>query len=206
MLRIFFSLLFLTLFVACLEKDRAAEAEIPITTSNLNFQRELPINYGADVDDITHVAADLGLDNLDNGYKSGQVRLWFVHSMGRVRQVLILKKLESGWCSEVIKFNTLSESGKDQLRANVVEKKVDVYPKSGWKALLSDERIQKAFGFLQTSNLDTHTGCGGTDGMTYTFEIATQKVYRLLYYCELEGSLQRFVDRLASEFEISYLK
>jgi len=140
----------------------------------------------------TRFQKHVGIQPLDKGFDSIQIRLWYGGSFTGERLV-VLSNSNKGWKAEVSKFSTdynPNFKGDETERAiadflegyfitRTTENKV---PKSGW-----DNLISKLFK-LNILTLPDESKVAGinpgavTDGWGVTVEIATKKVYRYYGY------------------------
>lgn len=143
--------------------------------------------------EIRENASQLRLDYIENGFDRLQIRVWLGHSMAVERHLIILKFYDSKWKGYHISF-TQGDSD------NVVKRKIrNVVPQSGWTNFIRAINEMKVVQLLQQANVNDHSGCGGADGMSYYYEIATTKNYRFLYNCYPDHRFTRLCNMVADE-------
>jgi hypothetical protein len=134
----------------------------------------------------------LGLQSLEKGFDSIQIRLWY-EDFSTGRRLIILSNSNKGWKAEVSTINTddnpnfkgdeINRANPDFLEEYIVTRTIESkMPKSGW-----DKFIKKLFNLniltLPDEGKVTAIDQGsGTDGWSITVEIATKKVYRYYNY------------------------
>lgn len=154
-----------------IEKQDSVSKEIP-----LNAQGKPIYSY-----QISKKKAQmLGLDSLEVGYDSIQIRIWFVYGMMEDQHVLSIKNSSQHWSAELITFSF--EKGYDDKKEIVKRKNVQsILPKSGWS-----EFLKQLFNLKITTlpNMDNIPGIqwGGGDLTSFNFEIATENNYRFYSY------------------------
>src|SRR5688500_18466347 len=128
--------------------------EIPVEKTG-RFAGELDFSYRH----LKETAVLLGLDSLEYGYDSLQIRIWLAHSLARVRHVVILSSAGEDWKAQVISY---SDTAKGSVKNSM--KSIMVSPKSGWPRLvrsISDANIVNLPHGEERSICDQ---CGGFDG------------------------------------------
>ncbi|HRP37872.1 MAG TPA: hypothetical protein PLS50_08765 [Candidatus Dojkabacteria bacterium] len=153
-------------------------------------------------------AFQLGLDSLELGYDSLQVRIWLGHSMALKRDVVILKYSKEQWQAIHIKFEL---GDKDELKHKIVRK---VVPSSGWNRFLNRVLELKMLELPDEKEIEGYDGCGA-DGNPFYFEWASTKKYRFYSYCNPDGNVEKFwqarnvlsiADFLEKEFGFDYTR
>lgn len=136
-------------------------------------------------------AKALSLDDLVTGYDSLQVRIWLGHSLANKKHVLVIKSRKGNWYAELIEYKP--EIGEITKQVNESKKVFrNISPKSGWKEFKSTFNNLKIASLPHSGNLTGYSGCGGTDGIDYCFEISTQENYRFFYYCNPRVNVEEF--------------
>ncbi|AEV98040.1 hypothetical protein A4D02_14620 [Niastella koreensis] len=170
------------------------------------FVREVPDEYSYKY--INEDANSLQLDSLEAGYDSLQIRIWLGHSLARVRHVVILKYKDQDWTGQLVSFS--DETGKH----HPVKKLRKVSPRSGWRVLI-DSLFKLGIVTLPHDTAITGYSCeGGTDGISYDFEIATSTGYRFYRYdnpakCDnfwQPGNVLQIASLLENEFDFKYTR
>jgi hypothetical protein len=131
----------------------------------------------------------LGLENLESGVDSIEIRLWFDYSFIDTCQLISIKYENLKWQA---KLTTFSFSRQQGVHSVVLKQKVDksVTPKNGWDhfieeinryRILTNRSQNELVGFL------THT-----DGDGLCIEFATRSKYRIYSYQLLGDNINRF--------------
>lgn len=157
---------------------------------------------------INEDAFALQLDSLEAGYDSLQIRIWLGHSLARVRYVVILKYKDQEWKGQMVSFNNFY--GKNDPGKKVRK----VSPRSGWGTLI-DSLYKLGIVTLPNETAVAGYNCnGGTDGVSYDFEIATSKRYRYYRYDNPEycksfwqaRNVLQIASLLEKEFDFKYIR
>jgi hypothetical protein len=158
------------------------------------------------------LAADAGLtglDSLEHGYDSLQIRVWLGHSLALTNHLVIISSTNTKWQAQLVTITTTNERPRKISRQfNVVK------PKSGWEDF---ERSLHAFNIVNLPHSDydsTCNECDGADGIGYFFEISTTSQYRCYEYCNPEiargcpeaMTVLQFAAFLEKEFNFTYTK
>ncbi|HRH51369.1 MAG TPA: hypothetical protein PLP23_21630 [Panacibacter sp.] len=214
-----FSLAFL-FFASCNGQDNNVDAQI--TGKSKAFKKEIPIyKDGRSKGDTEYLfkavrqeALELGLDFIENGFDSLQVRIWLGHSMAVKRNVVVLKQVNGQWFGQIITYS-YEHNNKDG-KQFISDKEIkEVSPKSGWtnfiKALMDLQMLTLPNG----QNINGYNSCGGEDGIDYFFETASPEQYRFYYYCNPNENVNQFwqvknvvefSNLLEKEFDFTYTK
>ena len=206
-----FAILFpvLIIFNQCSEKiePRYVNKEIPS-----NFLREIPVettggrrgqeDYFYKI--VNKNSYNFGLDSLEGGFDSLQVRVWLGHSMSSEKNVIIFKFSKRKWVAQLVTF--FQNPDGDSLKSIV-----KVYPKSGWESLTDSLFKLK---ILTLPNGADVIGSGGADGIGYDFEVSTTTMYRFYRYANPDNSpnvwqaenVIKIANLLESEFGFNYKK
>jgi hypothetical protein len=181
------------------------ELEIPVEKKNAEYD----YNYKY----VTEQAAEMGLDSLELGYDSLQVRIWLAHSMAVTCHVVILKLRENKWKAQLVTYEDNDDMNPKDPAGNW-EKIRPVTPRSGWKDFLKYLRESNIINLPHSAEMAECDLHGHTDGIDYIIEIATNKKYRFYYYCNPEDehgcslgkSIYQFANLLEKEFNFTYTK
>lgn len=218
----------ITIFLACILSLSCTDHERHEGIATLQadnsgtFKKEIPlIKEGSkkgdtvyQLKDIRQAVADLGMDNLEKGFKGIQIRVWLGHSLAIQKTVVILKQVNTHWNAEVVTYtDSLTERQESIYR--LLARNVSMTPVSGWDSLISRIADWKIMSLPNGDDLPGYTGCGGADGITYLVEAATASSYRLYYYCNSplknspfwqERNLMEFVQFLENEFGFTFVR
>lgn len=119
-----------------------------------------------------------GLDVLENGFDSLQIRIWYSYAFKDSSQILIIRSSQQQWSAQLI-TNAWSEHSKEG--RTVLKKDIrQLRPQNGWQQL-----IYKLWG-LKFPTLPDYSSIAGypetMDGDQVIVEIATRKNYRMFSY------------------------
>jgi len=156
---------------------------------------------------INKNALTLQLDSLEAGYDFLQIRIWLGHSMAIVNHVVILKCKNQKWDGQLVSYNIEDEN-------NYVSKKVrKISPTSGWDALIDSLYKLGIVTLPHETDIAGYSGAGA-DGISYDFEIATAKSYRVYSYSNPKDNsnfrqavnVLQIANLLEKEFDFEYIK
>lgn len=126
----------------------------------------------------------LGLESLEKGYDSLQIRVWFDYSMAKTKHLVVLKRNHGQWDGRLYTMQTAWYGDTDSM--TIVRHTVrKVVPEMGWNNFTSK---------LFDQNITTlpEGEDGGMDGVTYNIEIATKKSYRHYKYWSPETTEKKY--------------
>jgi len=146
----------------------------------------------------------LGIENLEEGFDSIQLRIWMPESIKNKREVVIISNTKKkGWEAKIGRFYSIGNLDSNNMKIIDMEWKI-VKPKSGWKFFL--DSIFK----LHITSLPDITHIKGyevgADGDVFTFEIGIQNKYRFYQYWEPFLYQKKFWQALESVEIIQLLK
>jgi hypothetical protein len=121
----------------------------------------------------------IGLDPLENGFDSMQIRIWYGVALKDKLQLLIMKKSDSKWSA---KFYSL-ELNYDKNRNTLVSVSSNVESKepiSGWSNLADSLYNLNILTLPDSQSINGYGNCNDGDGVT--IETATIKSYRIYNY------------------------
>lgn len=179
-------ILFLIVFLSCKGREKHNYEILSIC----NVEKVIPINKTGSQNSwykyTKQKSEQLKLDNLECGYDSIQIRIWFNYSLAIENHLVVIKKSRLGWKGELIKMKVDSENNQDFdkiLEFNVsainLNEKWDVF----FKKLLS-------LNITEIKNSEDN----GADGVTYCVEIATKDRYRFYRVWSPEYTMKTSVD------------
>lgn len=138
----------------------------------------------------------IGLESLENGFDSIQIRIWHGYAFNDTSQLIVFKKNQGNWFGEfftlIYKYN---EKGDSILSINksVVKRE----PKSGWEVLMKKMLSLDILTLPDYKEIPNYLQVA--DGDAVIFEIATQKVYRIYSY--QAPNLNKFEHQQAMKIE-----
>lgn len=119
---------------------------------------------------IKQKTRQLGLDSLERGYDSMQVRIWMDYSLAKSQHLFVFKQKGKEWAGELITYSTNTETPDYE---KVLSKEISrISPKDGWNTFI---RELNALGINNLNNSGKEIG--GADGVSYCIEVATNQVY-----------------------------
>jgi hypothetical protein len=159
-------------------------------------------------------ASELGLDFIENGFDSIQVRIWLGHSMAVKRNVIVLKQVNGQWFGQLVTYSYGHDdkNGKEFISNKEIK---EANPKSGWTNLIKTLMDLQIPTLPNGQDINGYNSCGGEDGIDYFFEIASPKEYRFYYYCNPDENINQFwqvknvvefSNLLEKEFSFTYTK
>lgn len=200
------------LFISCNQKISNNDIHQKINFGDsireyINLNREIGVPY------IQRIILAAGLDSLDNGYEDMQLRIWLGHSLAKKHDIIILKYKNNKWHGERLSFTKVGNSMfNTKIKILLYEK---IFPKSGWSTFFNIVENSQIFTALKD---DTPLNCcnsGGTDGIVYTFELATKNKFHLHSYSNPTSDgpnnihskeVLAFANLLEKEFDFEYIK
>lgn len=120
----------------------------------------------------------VGLDSLEKGYDSLQIRIWGGHSQALQFFLVKISRTKKEWHGELITLNYMIDPESPTFRYRDKLSRT-VTPRSGWEA------FEKKLFDLQITSLPDMSQLGyegGEDGTSYMVELATSKYYRFYSY------------------------
>lgn len=155
------------------EKNRLSDSikkDIPIDKDGR------PMSYYRNKSDIEK---KVGLLNLENGFDSLQIRLWYGYAFKDSSQLIIFRKNKDQWSGEF--YNLLYKMTERGDSIKSIEKTVSKHdPKSGWNYLVSRLLALKIDSLPDKSRISDYPSI--TDGDGVVVEIATVDQYRIYFY------------------------
>jgi len=133
----------------------------------------------------------LGLDSLQIGFDSMQIRIWFEPGMFYKKQMIILKNSHGSWEGQLISW-TLDYGNENSPKHTIIDKKIEnIYPKSGWDKYITELIRLNIITLPDDSNIKG-VESGGGDLRITSIEIATKTMYRFYTYTEPDGYNKQF--------------
>ena len=190
---------------SCNEKNPERITQLPFIDTSTTFKKEIPVyldgpskgDTSYSFEQIRKDASQLGLDFIENGFDNLQLRIWLGHSMAINRHVVVLRLRNRKWSAQIV-YITTREIDRKTAR--------NVTPRSGGEDFIGHLNSLNIFITLNEQNIYQEDGCGGTDGMSYYFELATPTKYRFLHHCYPKGNLLSFASYLEKQFGFEYTK
>lgn len=130
---------------------------------------------------IMQMANKLNIEKLDNGFDSIQIRIWCSYSFKDTSQMLVLKKVNNNWVSNIYTIFFKSDTSQFETIDTLISKQSNLIPKSGWK-IFTDNLFD-----LKIKDLPDMDSLPGNEfdiieGNVFSVEVATKNKYRLYTY------------------------
>lgn len=146
------------------------------------FRREIPARRNGEPDLFYQLAQQkarqLGIDSLQNGYDSLQIRIWYDPALRTARKLLVLKKADATWSATLYTMTVDWDGVAETVKSKTVE---TLSPKQGWESFLGQ---LFSLQILTLPHMHDIPGLrdGFTDGYSYNVEVATKDHYRFYGY------------------------
>jgi hypothetical protein len=156
--------------------------------TDTTFKKEIPTtaySYKSD----KYKEKQLGLENIESGFETLQIRLWVDYALYKGKELYIIKNKNGKWSAEVYKMMTERSIESED---SIVSKKIkNVTPKSGWDSLLTNLVNLK---IVTLPNMDNIPGLVDMidDGVDFNIEIASKYQYRFYGYHSPEYFQDKF--------------
>jgi hypothetical protein len=145
----------------------------------------------------------LGLDSLQIGFDSLQIRIWFEPGLYYKKQMIILKNSNNIWVGQLISWS-LNYGKEDSPSYNIVNKNIEnVSPRSGWDKYIAKLVSLNILTLPDDSEIKGIESGGGDLRMT-AIEIAAKNLYRFYTYTEPDGYTKKFKELEDMENIIHY--
>ena len=154
------------------------------TSTENTFIKDIPVRDDSLPDlfyELTRQKIDqLKLDDLEKGFDSLQIRIWYNYSLLDYRELVIIKRKDGKWTGNHYIMKVKWNPSDLTVKTNGVENR-EITPKSGWESFIPD-LIDK--NIITLPNMEDIEGLedNWTDGVTYNIEIGTKKFYRFYGY------------------------
>lgn len=145
----------------------------------------------------------LGLDSLQIGFDSMQIRIWFEPGMSYKKQMIILKNTNGSWIGQLLSW-IIDNGTENSPNHTILNKQIEnVSPKSGWDKYIAELIKLNIITLPDDSNIKGVEGGGGDLRMT-SIEVATRNMYRFYTYMEPDGYNKKFKELQDMESIIHY--
>lgn len=128
-----------------------------------------------------NVERQLGLNTLENGFDSIQIRIWYGYAFIDTSQLVILKNNNQEWVAELITFKYHTDNSIDSVKA-IDKTSVKSQPKSGWSNFINKLFSLKITELPDFSKVKNYHDI--MDGDDVIVEISTVNSYRIFSYKE----------------------
>lgn len=161
------------------------------TGSTSSFKREIPTYIGGNVDIFYQLAKyrqkQLGLDSLENGFHDLQIRVWYDFATAKEQKLIVITNKDTNWTAAIYNWQV----GRDGKTETILSKKLRaVVPISGWPTF-SKKLLHLQIVTLPTQD-DVEGYSAGSEGRTYSVELATKDQYRFYSYWEPQVYQDKF--------------
>jgi hypothetical protein len=156
--------------------------------TDTTFKKEIPTT-GYSYKSDKYKEKQLGLENLESGFETLQIRLWVDYALYKGKELYIIKNRNGKWTAEVYKMMTgRSVEGEDSIISKEIK---NVTPKSGWDSLLTNLLNLK---IATLPNMNNILGLVDMidDGVDFNIEIASKYQYRFYGYHSPEYFQDKF--------------
>ena len=180
-----FPLLFsVTFHISCNQSGKSNNKTILLNDTTKTFTKEIPKYKDGGVDLFytmkKDMASQLKLHDLEAGFDSLQIRIWYDYALSSSKELLIIERTNSMWSAARYEMKITDTTAK--VFDSIISTKIKlITPKSGWENFtnkLFDLKI------MTLPNMENIPGLedNWTDGVTYSIEISTKKQYRFYNY------------------------
>ena len=138
----------------------------------------------------------LGLNTLENGFDSIQIRIWYGYAFIDTSQLVILKNNKKEWVAELVTFKYHTDNRIDSVNA-IDKTSVKSQPKSGWSNFINklfSLKITELPDFSKVKNYQDMM-----DGDDVIVEISTVNSYRIFSYKEPRHFKERIPEAKSME-------
>jgi len=213
-------------FTACHQVEPVPAGPWDDTVSDSTVIMEIPVRkdgYRIGKRDLLYEfryydAKGLGLDSLESGYNSFQLRAWLGHSMAIIKNVVVIYNTKRRWHATIITYRNPTQDEYKAAKINGPYRKIlerrEAIPSSGWAGFIKKMLELQVINLPNADDLTGYNGCGA-DGISYDFEVATRSKYRFFYYCNPDINTAKywqaknvlaFAALLEKEFAFTYDK
>jgi len=122
----------------------------------------------------------LSLEDLQTGFDSLQIRIWYDYSLFSFRELLVISRTSSTWTASIYTL-TVDWDASNLTETVKTKKHRTANPKNGWDNFIKN---LIALQIMTLPNMHDIPGLhdGWTDGITYNVEVATKNIYRFYGY------------------------
>ncbi len=152
----------------------------------------------------------IGLDPMESGFDSLQIRIWYGVALMDKLQLLVLKKSNSKWSAQFYSLRLQYDKHRDSL-VSVTKNMETKEPVSGWERFVDDLFKLDILILPDSRNIKGYEYCNDGDGAT--FEISTIKNSRMYSYpcfddqvgIEQAKNVEKIMKLLENEFNFRRL-
>ena len=198
-MKLFLKILWATIFISCTQTDSSSidqnHKNAHLSKQTIDSIVDIPKSTNGGFSTMYKAIKNdeklLGLDSLQIGFDSLQIRIWFESGRATNKQMLILKNAGGNWNGELVSW-TMDIGSENLPKYSLINKKVEnVSPKSGWEKFITRLIKLNIITLPDDSNIEGVEGGGGDLRMTL-IEIAMKKMYRFYSYTEPDGYSKQF--------------
>ena len=156
--------------------------------TDTTFEKETPTS-GYSYKSDKYKEKQLGLENIESGFETLQIRLWVDYALYKGKELYNIKNKNGKWSAEFYKMMTeRNEEGEDSIVSKEIK---NVTPTSGWDSLLTNLVNLK---IVTLPNMDNIPGLVDMidDGVDFNIEIASKYQYRFYGYHSPEYFQDKF--------------
>ncbi len=175
-------MLLLILFESCRESPIVDRELMKFNKRETSFQQEVRRSPKGKFNPFYMSAKEkekeLGLDSLENGFESLQIRVWYDNVYSNKQKLITITYESQKWEAKL--YTAKPKSSQEYVLSNDPK---SLTPKMGWDKF-SNRLLNLNILTLPDGVELENCGAGGGDGSGYNIEIATQKHYRFYTYLE----------------------
>ena len=180
---------FILVFLGCKDNHNSQDSLYQFKhPTDTTFKKEIPTT-GYSYKSDKYKEKQLGLENLESGFETLQIRLWVDYALYKGKELYTIKNKNGKWSAEFYKMMTeRTEKGEDSIVSKEIK---NVTPKSGWDSLLTNLLNLK---IATLPNMDNIPGLVDMidDEVDFNIEIASKYQYRFYGYHSPEYFQDKF--------------
>lgn len=205
------TIIFISLTLLSCADDSGTYVNVP-DTSAYAVTKAIPRQENGEVVSDYRIAKEYqkvaGLDSLEKGYDSIQIRIWGGHSQSLESHILIVS-YNKKWQAKLITIAYAIDSKSRSHKFNNKRSRI-VRPASGWEAFVKKLFDLRVYTLPDMSQLGLSSG---EDGVSYTVEVGTKNSYRFYSYWSPEmyqdeypsaRSMYNIIQLVETEFGFRY--
>jgi hypothetical protein len=177
-------LFYCIILLSCNSKEDSSTINSPQEQKTMKFIKEIPV-YKDGQEDLFYKLKKqkkkhLKLDNIEDGYDSLQIRIWYDYALLENQDLVVIKCSNGKW--EGIYDEMIVKWDATYVTDSVISDKIKPYtPKIGWDNFIRELMKLK---IITLPNIDYIPGLidDWDDGVTYIIEVASKTQYRFYSY------------------------
>jgi hypothetical protein len=121
----------------------------------------------------------LGLNTLENGFDSLQIRIWYGYAFNDSSQLVILKKTNGSWKGDFFTLKYNLNNRRDSIES-ISKQVMSKEPRSGWQSFINKLLALHVLTLPDYQTIPDYYQ--GADGDAVIVEIASERLYRIYSY------------------------